>query len=392
MILQTVASINPAIGGPAVSVVRLALELQHTGESIKLATLDYTEHGVLPKLPNGMLQSVPCHFLTRTLRGWSPTLRRQLFTQTAEAAIVHNHGIWMFPNHYAAAAARRSHKPLITSPRGMLGSWALSYHSWPKKLLWHLRERQDLRSVTAFHATSAQEAEDIRQAGFTQPIAIIPNGVDLPLDSVPDRLLPAKSLPQLQGKRLALFLSRIHPKKGLIELVDAWALLPPDIRKNWLLLIAGPDLTNHLPAVAARIREQKMETCIQTHPPVSGSLKQFLLETSEIFILPSHEENFGIVVAEALAHGTPVIATHGTPWESLITHHCGWWIPLSVNSLQETLGRALVLSPEILKTMGASGQVYARKELSWTAIAGKMSLFYNWVLQGGAAPDFIRID
>lgn len=392
MILQTVASINPAIGGPAVSVVQLALQLRALGQPVKLACLNYSEHGSLPSLPIDLLKSVECNMLTRPLRGWSPQLKKQLHHLGLTSTLIHNHGIWMFPNHYAAQAARKFSKPLITSPRGMLGSWALSYHAWPKKLLWHLREKNDLASVTAFHATSRQEAEHIRQAGFQQPIAVIPNGVTVP--SAPSLITSPleTSVSALKGKRLALFLSRIHPKKGIIELVQAWSLLPQSLRNEWLLVIAGPDLTQHLPEVEAAIQKYAVSESILIHPSVSGDFKQALLTRAELFVLPSHEENFGIVVAEALAHGTPALTTHGTPWESLNTHLCGWWIPHSVDSLQKTLLHALSLSSADLALMGQRGKTFAQNELSWIAVAQKMNFFYDWIINKGIKPEFVQLD
>jgi glycosyltransferase involved in cell wall biosynthesis len=390
MILQVVPNINPSIGGPAVSVVRLSLDLHHSGHSVKLACLNYPEHGALPELPSDMLHALDSNTLTKALRGLSAPLRARIDQLATDSTLIHNHGIWMFPNHYAAAAARQHHKPLITSPRGMLGSWALSYHSFPKKILWHLREKHDLHSVTAFHATSHAEARDIRRLGFSQPIAVIPNGVDIPNQPLLDRAILENKIPQLKTKRLALFLSRIHPKKGVLELVDAWATLPQELRQTWLLVIAGPDLTNHLPQVQSRIHSHQLNDSIQLHPPVSGSLKHALLDQAELFVLPSHEENFGIVVAEALAHGTPVIATHGTPWEMLSTDRCGWWIPLSVETLGQTLQSALQLSSTDLSTMGQRGQATVAQHFSWPALAQKMASFYTWILQGGSTPSFVE--
>jgi len=387
-----VASLNTKTGGPSVSVSSLARELARLGQKQKLVSYDYSEHGPTIKIEGVEQTTLPANFIARYLRGWSPEFEKNILALATSSDLVHNHGIWMFPNHYAAKAARQRRKPLVTSPRGMLGTWALSYHSLPKKILWSLRERNDLRNVTAFHATSQVEADDIRRLGFAQPIAVIPNGVDLPTSQGLARKDLEKELPSLQGRRLALFISRIHPKKGLLELVDAWAALPMELHTEWALLIAGPDLTNHLVRVEARILARAMEKSILLHPPVTGLLKQTLLKQAELFILPSHEENFGIVVAEALAHGTPVITTHGTPWEILKHNKCGWWIPMSVDSLRQTLATALLLPPPALAAMGLAGKDYTSLELSWSAIAQKMSLFYAWILSGGPPPSFVRTD
>lgn len=391
-VLHVVASINPAVGGPAQSVPNLLETLPEQHISVRLLCLNYEEHGPLPLLSPKILTAIRPNILTRPLRGWSPSLALAIEREAHRASIVHNHGLWMFPNHYAARSAARKQKPYIVSPRGMLGSWALANSAFKKRLVWHLHEHSDLNSAFAFHATSGQEADAIRLAGFTQPIAVIPNGINPTSPHPSCKKIIEKSFPELKGKRLALFMSRIHPKKGLLELVEAWSRLPEENQKDWLLLLVGPDLSNYRPVIEAAIRSTGMGKRIYLHPPVSGSLKESLLEHAELFILPSHEENFGIVVAEALAHGTPVITTHGTPWEILNHNKCGWWIPMSVDSLRQTLATALLLPPPALATMGLAGKDYASLELSWSVIAQKMSLFYAWILSGGPPPSFVRTD
>jgi len=232
-ILHVVASVNPAVGGPAQSVPRLAGALSAAGAEVRVLCLDYPEHGPLPKLPDGVLLAVRPNILTRPLRGWSPALDAALGQEARTARIIHSHGLWMGPNHYAARAAARHHIPLVISPRGMLGTWALGHSAFRKKLLWHLRESRNLRSAAAFHATSVAESEDIRRAGFRQPVAVLPNGVALSEASTRDRDWLDAAHPRFRGKRLALFLSRLHPKKGIEELLTEWARLEPSLRAGW---------------------------------------------------------------------------------------------------------------------------------------------------------------
>lgn len=357
---------------------------------IRLITLDYTEHGPLPDLPREVMKALPAPAWTRLLRGWSPSMARLLDQIAPKTGLIHNHGLWMFPNHYAAATARRHRLPYIISPRGMLGGWALRHNALGKHLLLLLRERRDLATAAAFHATSPTEAEDIRRAGWHQPIAIIPNGVDpapapLPPPSALDNLVP-----RAKGKRVALFLSRLHPKKGAVELVTAWSAQSDAARHGWHLILAGPDLSGHRPAIEAAIRLDRDPASVSLIPCVEGASKHALLHNADIFILPTKEENFGIVIAEALAHGTPVLTTQSAPWKSLETERCGWWIPDDPAALQSTLATILTTPPQDLAERGARGRAHVSATLGWPTIAERMASFYHWILHRGAKPSFVE--
>src|SRR5262249_18492865 len=156
----------------------------------------------------------------------------------------------------------------------------------------------------AFHATSEAELAETRALGLTQPVHVVPNGV-----AITDLCLVHERQPQA---RTILSLSRIHPKKGLPLLLRAWAALA-DRRPQWRLGIAGPDELSHLAELKALAHDLGAPR-VRFLEPLYGSEKQAALQNADVFVLPSHNENFGLVVAEALAAGTPVIATTGTPW------------------------------------------------------------------------------
>jgi glycosyltransferase involved in cell wall biosynthesis len=173
-----------------------------------------------------------------------------------------------------------------------------------------------------------------------------------------------------------LFLSRIHEKKGIHELLRVWRQLPG---QDWDLVLAGPD-------------EQQI---IASHPlpqrvryvgSVEGDAKARLLSQASLFVLPTHSENFGVVVAEALLAGVPVITTHGAPWQSLQTDNCGWWIPMSEPTLLSTLSAAMQLRPGERRAMGQRGRQLALREFGWPRIASEMAAVYEWILGGGSPP------
>jgi glycosyltransferase involved in cell wall biosynthesis len=308
---------------------------------------------------------------------------------TTQLTVLHDNGIWMPGNHTAAAVARKTGVPLIISPRGMLEPWALSHRAWKKRLAWLLYQRRDLLTASVLHATAEQEVASLRRLGLRQPIAMIPNGVEFPApadvaSAMASRLRPAAAP---QRERTALFLSRIHPKKGLINLIDAWACVRPE---GWRLVIAGPDEGGHQAEVAERIRTSGVGEQVSLAGAVEGEAKAALFRNADLFVLPTFSENFGVVVAEALAYGLPVITTRGAPWADLETHNCGWWIDTGVEPLAQALRGAMALSDEQRHAMGVRGRGYVRR-YDWGGIAAQTSAVYRWVLGQGDKPDCVQI-
>jgi glycosyltransferase involved in cell wall biosynthesis len=291
--------------------------------------------------------------------------------------LVHSHGLWLPFNHTVAGLAGKRH---IISPRGMLEPWALNNSKWKKRVAWWLYQKRDLKRAIAFHATAESEAESIRRLGFKQPIAVIPNGVDLP-----EIFKPAVK-PEGASKT-ALFLSRIHPKKGLPMLLDAWKRVAPD---NWRLVIAGNDDGNHLPLIEKKLKELGLGDQVTIAGPLFGKAKDVAYRNADLFVLPSYSENFGIVVTEALGYQLPVLTTTGCPWQELITERCGWWVDPTPEGIEAGLGDALASSSMQLQEMGVRGCELVREKYQWPIIAENMWVFYNWILNGGEQPKFIR--
>ena len=244
-----------------------------------------------------------------------------LTSANSSQCLVHDHAVWLPTNHAVAKFCRNASVKRIVSPRGMLGAWALNHGRWKKKLAWLMYQHRDLLFADAFHATSQQEADEIRALGFKQPIAVIPNGVTFPAFSI-DRSQRADDRP-----RVMLFLSRIHPKKGLLSLLKAWKEASPN---GWQLVLAGPDENGHQNEVEHLGETLGIRSQISFPGNLNDQQKWEWYRNADVFVLPSYSENFGIVVAEALAAGLPVIATHGTPWAELGPRRSGWFVPHEV--------------------------------------------------------------
>lgn len=373
--VHTIGSIEPWVGGPARSVTSLCRALDQLGATTTLVTA----HPPGKNLPFAVPED-----LRETAEG---PRRRQRFRATVEEAlregrpvVAHDHGIWLPTNHSVAASSRRLGVPRVVSPRGMLDPWALRWHGTRKKLAWMLYQRRDLQRVDLLHATSSAEAEGFRAQGLRAPIVIVPNGVRVPGQVAEPPMGGAEP-------RVLLFLSRVHPKKGLLHLVEAWAGLDA---AGWELWIAGPDEQGHEADVRSALERASRSTTspVRFLGPVTDAKRDELLARCEAFVLPTLSENFGQVVAEALAAGRPVLTTRAAPWAGLEDHGAGWWVETGTEPLREGLAELVASSRERLLTMGAAGRTWIARELAWETVARRMVAAYAW-LHGGPKPDDI---
>jgi len=286
--------------------------------------------------------------------------------------------MWMMPNVYPGIVSRRYRIPLVVSPRGTLSPWAKASGSFVKRFFWPLVQRPTISPAACFHATAESEYEDIRRLGFRQPVAIIPNGIDIP-DPIPKREQPLRTL---------LFLSRLHPIKGLDLLLPAWQAVQ-DRFSAWRLVIAGPrDSDGYLgkmQALAAQLELKRIEFIGE----VKGVQKWETYYQADLFVLPTYSENFGNVVAEALACGVPAIVSKGAPWAGLIEKEAGWWIDIGVAPLVSCLMQALALSSDQLSEMGQRGRRWMQEEFSWDSLGHRMARTYEWIIHGGVKPPWV---
>jgi glycosyltransferase involved in cell wall biosynthesis len=378
-VAHVIASLAGASAGPTYSVSRLARSLSALDVRVQVQTL----------LPVPEPSDDCCCVVGYR---WHPTLRRLGISSdmrrglaAVEADILHNHGVWMMPNVYAGSVARKRGLPLVFSPRGMFSEWSMAFSRYRKQVVWWcLGQRRAVAATACFHATSESEAEDIRRLGFRQPIAVIPNGIDLP-----DLASPAPPADR-EERHTVLFLSRVHPVKGVPILVRAWRHVERQF-PGWDLVVAGPDERGHLAEVQKLARALELER-VSFSGPAYGQAKQTLCRRADLFVLPTHSENFGVAIAEALAFGIPVITTTGAPWQELERRGCGWWIELSEQNLALTLVTAMSLPGERRVEMGQRGRRWMERSFGWPRIAAEMKAVYEWLLGGGRPPACVRTE
>ena len=471
------------------------------GHEVTLACLDYPHLGPQVAAPGVRVVSVKGNVLAVRGRGWCPEFRRLLREEAAKADVVHNHGLWMWPNAYAREAAVAAGKPLIISPRGMLEAWSLGRSKLRKAVAWQLFERKNLQGAAMFHATADAEKHSIERVighGLTRikgrispggcadrtggecsspgialgpsavpgsrnassnednlrlktpsgvQVVVAPNGVDLPyLARRPVREVLETRFPKLKNRRWIVFMSRLHPKKGIDVLLRAWRKqqnveqgaggreqgaggkgkhaadglrhtegggergvsvgqcfggtvegggqrergeqkteTPPcrntaAPHRGAVLVLAGSDLIGYRKDIERMIKELGLEDSVVITGEVAGEEKDCLVANADVFVLPSYSENFGIVVAEAMAWGRPVIASTGTPWQEVPDVGAGWWVKPEEDALAQALYEALGKRRKELDAMGGKGRALVERSYTWSAPAERLTKAYEEAL------------
>jgi len=385
-ICHVVDTLDPAAGGPPAVALHLAAEQVRAGHR------PFVLHGKAAGAGAGVEAFVEQVTGSQSLRrlevsGGRGAVRGAAAQAVGEADVVQMHGVWSRLILATGRAAERAGRPYILRPAGMFEPWSLAQKKWKKRIGLALGFRRLVDRAGLLHATADQEAEQFRRLGFGNPIAVIANGVDAKAyDLAEDRGAVEAQWPVLGGKRILLFMSRVHPKKGLPNLVEAFAQVAGDA-KDWHVVIAGPDSAGHAAAVAERAAALGIGERVLMTGPVYGPMKVRLMQAAEAFVLPTHSENFGVVIAEALAARMPVITTRGTPWRELEEHGCGWWIDIGVEPLATVLAEVMLRrSATELAEMGRAGRALVEQRYGWAAIGRHCEEVYRWLIGVGPEP------
>jgi len=318
-------------------------------------------------LPGGILSAM----------GFSRTTRLQL-VNGSQPDIVHVHGLWsplLFGFARIALAARI---PTIVAPHGMLEPWSLTIRGTRKRFALKTYQGSVLNNAAAIHTTSDAEAQHVRDLGFTRaPIFVIPNAVEEPQTAAAGGAWSAKSGSAAGERRVLLFLSRIHEKKGLDILLRAWNALRPS---GWELKIVGQGAAAYVAKLKAFCSEQHILN-VQFHDHVDGTPREAMFASATAFVLPTYSENFGNAVAEALVRGLPVITTTGTPWSVIAQSKLGWYIEPNQEQLTQALKELFETDSAILQQMGIRGRQYAKDHLLISAVRPRLLDMYHSVLR-----------
>ena len=368
---HSVTTVASGAGGVATAVRHLAESQAAMGCLVHVHAL--TPADSIPGV--SMHGYLPNKCFPRSL-GRSRALRLGLSKAARETDVLHSHNLWSDGAMYAASATRGTACRLVCSPHGGLHPRSLAVSAWRKRLAWSLRQQATLQAADLLHATSEQEASHCRLVGLTNPVVVIPLGVDLP---------SLQEGTAARGLRRLAFLGRLHRIKAIDNLLEAWksvAARHPD----WELVIRGPD--GGVEPVLRRMASQAPR--VTFGPAVSPGERAAWYRSCDLVVLPSHAENFGLVVAEALAAAVPVIASTGTPWSRLPAEGCGWWVDNDVDALAGAFDAAMSVPPARLHAMGARGRDWMAKEFTWSSVTNRMIDAYRWICGLGPKPPDAR--
>lgn len=373
-VVHVVGTISTESSGPSKSVPALCEGLAEAGVDVEIHYLDF---GGRPSV-----RGVNTYVYERTRvpgfrhAAWSARMLAGLWAHVDSDTILHAHGLWHFPTIYPAWVQALRACKLVMSPRGTLGSWKLR-RSWVKKAIsLRIGQRRALERADMLHATSDAEADDFRRFGLQGRTVVIPNAINVPP-------LNRIATERAGTVRNLLFLGRIHPVKAIDHLLKAWACVESEF-PQWHLSIAGPSESGHRAELQKLAQELHLA---HVHFPgeLCGKAKADAYRNAELFVLPSHHENFGMVVAEALSNGKPVIASRGTPWRCLVERAAGWWVNNEPASLEVALRDALGRSPAQLTEMGMRGYQLLGERFSVATIAQQMLREYELLMVTGTA-------
>lgn len=363
-VLHIVSSLSRNAGGPARSVQGLVAGLNAAGVDAWLMAMK--------PLGDPWVDGIKEKFRCANKMNWFGMQREvENVIDELHPDIVHIHSIWQWTLHLAVRAARKKGVPYVLAPRGTIEKWSLEQKWLKKKIALLTYQGADFRHAAAIHCTAESEAAQAKRLWPDKPIILSPNAVNVPKE------LPQRRLHE-DGAHRALFMSRFHYKKGLLNLIDAWAKVRP---QGWKMELVGTDSAGYLKVIESRIAELGLQDDFIITGALMDEDKWEAYRRADLFILPSFSENFGIVVAEALYAGVPVITTKGTPWRDLEDHKCGWWIDIGVEPLAKQLRDVMSLDDATRREMGEHGHKLIDENYTWDSVVRSMIVGYEKIIK-----------
>ncbi len=317
--------------------------------------------------------------------GYSPGLVNTLLGTDAD--LLHLHALWMYTTVAALRWRRATRRPHMVSVHGMLDPWAVGHAGWKKQIAGWLYEHRSLRRAACLHALNDEERMAIREYGLETPVCVVPNGVDLP-ETVPASAPPWAKNGVGDDDRVLLFLGRLHPKKGLSELLTAWEKVDPD---GWHLAIIGWDDGGHEAALQDQANDGNLTECIHFLGPRFGEEKAAAYHHADAFVLPSHSEGLPMTVLEAWSHRLPVLMTPACNLTEGFQAGAALSIEPSVEEIAGGLDQLMRLAPEARRAMGQGGRALVEENYTWPQIARTMRGVYRWIIDEGPRPNCVHV-
>lgn len=294
--------------------------------------------------------------------------------------IVHVNCCWLPQCAWVQKWSQAKNYKVILTPHGMLEPWIVKRNYWTKKLpALLLYQKSAIKKANCIHATAESEKKNLLRLGYNNNIVVIPNAVDV--DDI-------KMKESWQRTKTILFLSRVHEQKGINFLIEATATLKEAL-KGYQIIIAGEGEASYIATLKQMALRADVQDIISFAGGVYGDEKWELFRKADLFVLPTFTESFGIAIAEALASGTPVITTNGTPWNDIVEHCCGWITEIGAAPTVDALKKFLELDEKDLEEMGQNGRRLIEEKYSVNSMAHKMNELYQWIIKDSDKPKFV---
>ena len=384
-------TLDVTVGGPAMSTYLTMLGLQYLGEAPEIIQYPLEAGSRLRG------EDVPVHFAAAPCVpkiAYSPSLHKEI-RALGEYDIYHAQGIWQYQTYALIDEAKRVGKPYLITPRGMLYPQDIAKsRTFFKKLSLKWRLLDDLNHAACVHCTCEEEMRHCRNLGVIAPIAVITNPVEVPL------LSPLKG----DDVRRIGYLGRVSPRKKVERLIYAFAeLRPSESPLTGDLCMTREEFDNNCEFLIIGGGDDKYERFLREEVDclklrnvrftgfLSGEEKDRAIASCSVIANPSDFENLGMVILEGLVRGIPCIATNGSPWENLIKHQCGWWVPATQEGITAAVRSAIMAPQQELSEMGRRGRLLAMEEYSVEHVAKQMKALYEWILGKGVKPEFVYL-
>lgn len=389
-ILHIIENIDNSYGGPAKSVPFLIKYLNKINVKNKIISIELKEDESNDICINNNIEIISSKYSGPKFLKFSKSFCKTIKDEIMDETILHTQSLWNYPPFCAFKLSEKHKLPLIMSIRGNLYDWNLKKSKWKKDLALNLFQMKMFKEASCLHATEENEVKAIRNLGIKTPVALISNGIEIDeFENLPSKKEAIINLDLNTAKRYILFMSRIDSKKGLDFLAKSFIKLEK-VFPEWELLIAGPVYDQkYFDKVNINISNAKINAKVHYFGMVNGKKRLDLFAASELFILPAHTENFGMVIGEAMAAKLAVITTTGTPWKVLNDKNAGWWVDLNDENIFIALKKAMQKNSHELKEMGERGHEIIKKDFTWEEVANKMKQVYSWVLGKSEKPDFV---
>ena len=380
MVLLTIQGLSAKSGGPTTCTRDLMDGLFPLDADIKLMAFrpkDFNDK----MLGEGKPWIIPVVNDSKPPLGISNNFRNAF--ENSNYDIYHCNGIWMYSNHITCKVARDKAKPYIISPHGMLYPSALRISAWKKKIMLNVWFNKDIHFASCLHVTCKQELEHCRTFGYKGPIAVIPNPVVFP-DGVELKT-------KVNSHKSIGFLGRLHPIKKVENLLYGVAKAIENGCESFTLDIMGKGSDDYEHFLHQEVERLKLQDVVNFVGFVNGKEKYDRLSQLRVLMVPSEQENFGMIVPEALICGTPVYASLGTPWEELNSCHCGWWNDNSPETIANVIQDILSKSDEEILQMGSNGRTLMEEKYEQKKVASMMLDLYKWILGEIEKPEYIYV-